>query len=272
MTTSSLPKNSKAWFHNTSLASSRYAIQPAQKLHLAPVDINADDSIWKSFLATNPVVKFLRPDYFLIFRYTETCKILYQENISLDLGGPEASLENIYKSLVPGDLRHIRDTDQVMIQLIQERKLLPWDYTYKICANVICPNPELKRIMRSSILIHRDHHGKSSLGLMCFHNVSSMISSIKPNSFELSCEPELDFLTAEVESRLKKIQDPKIQLTPREREILLCIRKGMSSKEIASILFISIATVNTHRQNMLRKWEVPNTAALIERVTEEGNW
>jgi hypothetical protein len=46
-----------------------------------------DDSIWKSFLADHPVVKFQRPDYFLIFHYTDSCKILYQENINLDLGG-----------------------------------------------------------------------------------------------------------------------------------------------------------------------------------------
>jgi hypothetical protein len=40
-----------------------------------------------------------------------------------------------------------------MIQLIQERKLLPWDYIYKICANITSPNTEMKRLMRSSILI-----------------------------------------------------------------------------------------------------------------------
>ncbi len=50
--------------------------------------------------------------------------------------------------------------------------------------------------------------------------------------------------------------------------IVQCIGKGMSSKEIASSLFISVATVNTHRQNMLRKCEVSNTTALIEKCKE----
>lgn len=211
----------------------------------------------------------MRPDYYLIFRYTDTCKILYQENISLDLGDGEVTLDRIYTSMVPADLKHIHTMDQVMIQLIRERRLQPWDYIYKICGNVVSANSKLKRLMRSSMLIHCDHHGKASLGFMCFHDVSGMVSSIRPNSYEIACEPELAFLTDEIEERLRKIKGPKIGLTRREKEIVQCIHKGMSSKAIASDLFISPATVNTHRQNMLRKWEVPNTAALLRRITEE---
>ncbi len=268
MTTSSLAQTQKAWYH-VPLSSSRISLETGKSsTHLTIV--SRENSIWKSFLSANPVIKWLRPDYYLIFRYADTCKILYQENINLDLGGAEVNLENIYACMVPSDLQHIRNTDQIMIQLIQERMLQPWDYIYKICSNVTSPNPGLKRLMRTSILIHRDPRGKASLGFMSFHDVTTIVSSIKPNSFELSCEPELAFLSTEVESRLKKTQEPKMDLTKREKEIVLCIRKGMSSKEIASSLFISVATVNTHRQNMLRKWEVPNSAALIERVTEHG--
>ncbi|MEO6132648.1 MAG: LuxR C-terminal-related transcriptional regulator [Saprospiraceae bacterium] len=267
MTTSS-PLRSSSWFQNGSANPSRFSISTESSTDIFRV--SAEDSIWKSFLAANPVVKLLRPDYYLIFRYADTCKILYQENINLDLGGIEVSLENIYKYMMPSDLEHIRNTDQVMIQLIQERQLQPWDYIYKICGNMMSPNTGLKRLMRSSILIHRDHYGKASLGLMCFNDVTSMVSSIKPKSFELSCEPDLAFLSAEVESRLNNKQLPKIGLTRREKEIVQCLRKGMNSKDISSSLFISVATVNTHRQNMLRKWEVPNTAALLERVSEEG--
>ena len=39
-------------------------------------------------------------------------------------------------------------------------------------------------------------------------------------------------------------------LSEREKEILRCIRKGLSSKEIAAALYISVNTVNRHRQNI----------------------
>ncbi|MFY1045988.1 response regulator transcription factor [Chryseobacterium sp. GP-SGM7] len=48
-------------------------------------------------------------------------------------------------------------------------------------------------------------------------------------------------------------------LTAREKEILLLIQKGKISKEIADKLYISINTVNRHRQNILEKLRVVNT-------------
>ncbi|MCX8534275.1 response regulator transcription factor [Chryseobacterium luquanense] len=48
-------------------------------------------------------------------------------------------------------------------------------------------------------------------------------------------------------------------LSLREKEILKMIQQGKKSKEIAEILFISINTVNRHRQNILEKMRVSNT-------------
>lgn len=48
-------------------------------------------------------------------------------------------------------------------------------------------------------------------------------------------------------------------LSEREKEILRCIRKGLSSKEIAATLYISVNTVNRHRQNILEKLSVGNS-------------
>ncbi|MDE5678342.1 response regulator transcription factor [Phocaeicola sp.] len=48
-------------------------------------------------------------------------------------------------------------------------------------------------------------------------------------------------------------------LSQREKEILRLIQKGRSSKEIAADLFISVNTVNRHRQNILEKLSVSNS-------------
>lgn len=49
-------------------------------------------------------------------------------------------------------------------------------------------------------------------------------------------------------------------LSIREKEILKMIQEGKRSKEIAELLFISINTVNRHRQNILEKLRVGNMA------------
>ena len=53
--------------------------------------------------------------------------------------------------------------------------------------------------------------------------------------------------------------DPEIdQLTPREREVMRLLARGYAYKEIATELFISIRTVETHASNVLRKLQLSN--------------
>lgn len=68
----------------------------------------------------------------------------------------------------------------------------------------------------------------------------------------------------------KRIIAIKEDLTQREKEILGLIVKGCSNQEIADSLFISLATVKTHRSNILAKCDVKNTASLV-RVVMENN-
>lgn len=56
----------------------------------------------------------------------------------------------------------------------------------------------------------------------------------------------------------------KAKLTKREIEILKLIAMALSTKEIAEKLFISIKTVDSHRQNLLHKLNVKNTAGLVK--------
>ena len=59
-----------------------------------------------------------------------------------------------------------------------------------------------------------------------------------------------------------KIQD-NLQLTQREMEVLNLICREFTSGEIAEQLFISIRTVENHRNSLLSKTGVRNTAGLI---------
>ena len=54
------------------------------------------------------------------------------------------------------------------------------------------------------------------------------------------------------------------RLSSREKEILSLISKGLISKQIADQLFISVNTVNTHRQRIIEKLKVSNTAEAIK--------
>ena len=59
-----------------------------------------------------------------------------------------------------------------------------------------------------------------------------------------------------------------MNLTARELQIIECIIKHYSNKQIADELFISERTVETHRKNIYRKTETQGEASLIRFVTE----
>ena len=65
-------------------------------------------------------------------------------------------------------------------------------------------------------------------------------------------------------------QQPQIQLTTRETEILQLIAKGFSNKEIGKSLYISHRTVDTHRTNLMNKLGVSNIAGLVSYAIKNG--
>lgn len=65
-------------------------------------------------------------------------------------------------------------------------------------------------------------------------------------------------------------EDEAPTLTKREKEIMQLIADGMTSNEIASRLFLSVYTVDTHRKNLLTKFEVNNTALLLTMAAKYG--
>ena len=59
-------------------------------------------------------------------------------------------------------------------------------------------------------------------------------------------------------------------ITKRESEILKLIADGLTNQEIANQLFISTFTVDSHRKNLLLKFNAKNTAILIKTVVSKG--
>ncbi len=72
-------------------------------------------------------------------------------------------------------------------------------------------------------------------------------------------------------SKLTTLQDTHVDepkgdeqgvLSLREKEIVVCVVKGMTNKEIAERLFLSVHTVITHRKNISKKLNIHSVAGL----------
>jgi DNA-binding NarL/FixJ family response regulator len=61
----------------------------------------------------------------------------------------------------------------------------------------------------------------------------------------------------------KGLQDSYDLLTPREKEILQLLAEGKTNKEVASLLEVSVLTVETHRSNLMQKLSLHSTAEIV---------
>jgi two-component system response regulator NreC len=59
-------------------------------------------------------------------------------------------------------------------------------------------------------------------------------------------------------------------LTKREKEVVMLIAAGRTTQEIADKLFLSPATIETHRKNIFHKLDCRNYAALVKYALERG--
>ena len=72
------------------------------------------------------------------------------------------------------------------------------------------------------------------------------------------------------EKPLRFLSEQAPIVTRREKEVLSLIADGLTNKEIADRLFVSISTIDSHRKNLLSKFQVLNTAALISQAAKHG--
>lgn len=69
-------------------------------------------------------------------------------------------------------------------------------------------------------------------------------------------------ISDKLSSIMKSNADSDTVLSDREKDVIVCLVQGMSNKEIADKLFISVYTVMTHRRNIARKLNIHSPAAL----------
>ena len=70
-----------------------------------------------------------------------------------------------------------------------------------------------------------------------------------------------DDVSTRLSNMIKNAENTE-SVSEREKEIIICLVQGLSNKEIAAQLFISVNTVITHRRNISRKLQIRSLAGL----------
>jgi DNA-binding NarL/FixJ family response regulator len=75
---------------------------------------------------------------------------------------------------------------------------------------------------------------------------------------------------AVMEAYRTKSEMPRETLTSRERQVLQLIAEGKSTKDVASLLGISVKTAESHRTRLMQKLDIHETASLVRYAIRRG--
>lgn len=170
----------------------------------------------------------------------------------------------------------IRSGLAVVLKRIQGLKILPIEIVSPEALN------DCVRLHRPEILIvnpafagyfdvrkfKEDHQNSvvKCVALVCAVTDQTLLKNFD-ESVTLYDEPEmlkekLNRLLNVNEEEEEEVLSGQEVLSSREKEIITCVVKGMTNKEIADSLFLSAHTVITHRRNIARKLQIHSPAGL----------
>ena len=116
-------------------------------------------------------------------------------------------------------------------------------------------NYQLNQVLLEIILSEQD------LSSHCMIEDKLFVPAVKLIEQQLKKSGQIQY-TDETDS--ESIDKDKLEvLSDREKDIIICVAKGMNNKEIADYLYLSVHTVTTHRRNISNKLQIHTTAGLI---------
>ena len=116
-------------------------------------------------------------------------------------------------------------------------------------------NYQLNQVLLEIILSEQD------LTSHCMIEDKLFVPAVKLVEQQLKKSGQIQY-TDEIDS--ESIDKDKLEvLSEREKDIIICVAKGMNNKEIADYLYLSVHTVTTHRRNISNKLQIHTTAGLI---------
>lgn len=178
----------------------------------------------------------------------------------------EAGIANMVRLLgYCSDIKVVATTQvpEEAIELITEKK-----------PDILFLDVEMPRLSGFEVLEVTRNQGLSPIVIFTTGYNQYAIKAIKAQAFDYLLKP---ILLDELKDTLSRLtnenilgqrlnSDITILLSPREIEILEMVIQGKTSKEIASDLFISKTTVDTHRRNVLDKTGCRSTSELLVKV------
>lgn len=184
----------------------------------------------------------------------------------------EFNLEFLFEKMHPEDAKKYLLKENAAVEFFYRRippEKIPFyksTYTFRIQDE----KKGWKTILQQSIAIQLSANGRIHY-VLCIHSDVTFLNVTPDDRISfvgVAGEPSYYALSTKPETILRPDED--FEISERECEIIALLANGLSSKQIAGQLFLSVHTVDTHRRNLLRKTGTKNTLELTAVCIRRG--
>ena len=217
--------------------------------------------------------KINKPDFIAVIDLKKAEPIIFQKNYNLKFdSNTKETLHNILNTIDSNQINKIFQVDKRCLEFgeknifISEKGLFQLRFT----ASLIKGHP--RTYLRNILFINIKH--SNSYQPVLFINITDItdFTGVKKQAkFNVKFNDD-DYMLYQKMYELKKELNtdlsPKVKITYREQQVFQLLSIGKTSEEISEDLQISTKTVNTHRQNLIKKFSVKNTTSLINVLSD----
>lgn len=235
---------------------------------LAVVNLLLDGGVKESSterLSVATLTQYLKNShrYFLDFRLPSIRRKLI-EAVDCSLSDVSFAIMRYYDEYVAEVQKHMAYEEQTVFpyveSLLDERPQT--DYSIAIFRSLHDKVAEHLRELKQIIIKYYPARSSDELNDVLFDIFTCEQELTSHNRVEDELYvPAIEELAARVEQNPKSLPEPEL-LSAREKEIIVCVVKGLTNKEIADELCISTHTVITHRRNIASKLQIHSAAGL----------
>ena len=208
-------------------------------------------------------------------------KILLADDHKITRDGLKALLENQKNMIVIGEAENGRQAVRLALELAPNIVVMdinmPELNGIEATRQIISELPDTKIIALSMYSDKRYVVGMLKAGVSgyllkncAFDELVSAISAVVSNQNYMSQKIANTVMKDYANILESSDTSPAAQLTAREREVLQLIAEGLKTKDIADRIHVSVKTVETHRQQIMRKLNAKSVAELTKIALREG--
>ncbi len=210
-----------------------------------------------------------------------TIRILLADDHKITRDGLKALLSGDPEIEVVGEAKDGREAVRMAVEL--EADVVVMDISMpelngiEATCQIQAERPETKVIALSMYADRRYVIGMLKAGVSgyllkscAFDDLAAAIRAVMRNESYMS--PQIASTVMKDYAHLLNQDDHSLTsiLSPREREVLQLIAEGLSTREIAQKICVSIKTVESHRQQLMRKLNAKSVAELTKIALREG--